>query len=187
MRFALIFSTLFLPFATGCVGFGDNSTNNEQTTGALIGGVTGALIGEHNDDPLAGAIIGTATGALLGNAVSQENDRITTELAAAETEYMENAVTLNQLLEMTQAGVDDAVIISRIEVNGPAQKLSTDDIILLSKSQVAPAVISTYQAPPALKVENIHHGNPVLNGHRYPFPVVPAPTTGFSIGLDFGN
>ena len=100
---------------------------------------------------------------------------------------MENAVTLNQLLEMTQAGVDDAVIISRIEANGPAQKLSTDDIILLSKSQVAPAVISTYQAPPALEVENIHYGNPVLHGHRYPFPVVPAPTTGFSIGLDFGN
>ena len=187
MRFTLIFSALLLPFASGCAVFGDKSTNNEQTTAAWIGGVTGALIGEHNDEPLAGAIIGTATGALLGNAVSQENDRIAAAAAVAEAEYMENAVTLNQLLEMTQAGVDDAIIISRIEANGPAQKLSTDDIILLSKSQVAPSVISTYQASPVLKVDNIHTGNPVPIGHHYPFPIVPAPTTGFSIGLDFGN
>ena len=187
MRLLLIFSTLLLPFATGCVGFGDTSTNNEQTTAAVIGGVTGALIGEHNNDPLAGAIIGTAAGALLGNAISQENDRVKTEVAAAEADYMENAVTLDQLLEMTQAGVDDSVIISRIEANGPAQKLTTNDIILLSKSQVAPAVISTYQTPPKARVENIHTGYPTPFGHHYPFPVVPAPTTGFSIGLDFGN
>ena len=187
MRLAMILSTLLFPLASGCAGLGDASTSNETTSGALIGGVTGALIGEHNDDPLAGAIIGTTAGALLGNAIGQENDRIKTDLAVAEQEYMENAVTLNQLLELTQAGVDDAVIISRIQANGPAQKLTTDDIILLSKSQVAPAVISTYQAPPTPRVDVIHAGNLDPHGPHYPFPVVPAPTTGFSIGLDFGN
>jgi hypothetical protein len=187
MRPALILSTLLLTLATGCAGTGATNTTNETAAGALIGGVTGALIGEHNDDPLAGAIIGTAAGALLGNAIDQEHDRTETELAAAEEEYMENAVTLNQLLEMTQAGVDDAVIISRIEANGPAQKLTTDDIILLSKSQVAAAVISTYQAPPAPRLEDIQTANLDPHGPHYPFPLVPAPTTGFSIGLDFGN
>jgi len=185
MRLALILSTLLLPFATGCAGFGNTNTN-ETTTAAVIGGVSGALIGDHNDDPLAGAIIGTTAGALLGNAIGLENDRIRNEASAAEQQHMESAVTLRQLLEMTQAGVDDAVIISRIEANGPAQKLTTEDIIMLSNSQVAAAVISTYQTPPlAPRVDDTHALN--LDARHYPFPVVPAPTTGFSIGLDFGN
>jgi len=187
MRLALFCSTLLLTLASGCAGFGDTNTTNETTAGAVIGGVTGALIGEHNDDPLAGAIIGTTAGALLGHALGQNNERIKTDLATTEQEYLEQAVTLNQLLEMTQAGVDDTVIISRIEANGPAQKLTTDDIILLSNSQVAPAVISTYQAPPAPRLEDIRTANLDPHGPHYPFPIVPAPTTGFSIGLDFGN
>ncbi|MBT5598096.1 MAG: hypothetical protein HOJ62_05680 [Planctomycetaceae bacterium] len=187
MRLALIFSTLLLPFAAGCAGFGNTTANNETTTGALIGGVTGALIGEHNDDPLAGAIIGTTAGALLGNAIGQENEQAEAELAAAAEVYRQNAVTLNQILEMTQAGVDDAVIISCIEANGPAQQLSTADIISLSNSQVAPSVISAYQTTPhGPELQDVHQSNLDPHGRHYPFPVSP-PTTGFSIGFDFGN
>jgi hypothetical protein len=183
MRLALFLLTLLFPFATGCAGIGASKTADETMTGAAIGGVTGALIGEHNDDPLAGAVIGTTAGALLGNAIGLKNELAENELAVAEQQYMENAVTLNQILEMTQAGVDDAVIINRIETNGPAQNLSTDDIILLSNSQVAAAVISVYQSPPRVETIPTTHHDP----RHYPFPVVPVPTTGFSIGLDFGN
>ena len=184
MRLAMIHSTLLLPLLVGCASFGDTNTTEETAIGGVIGGITGALIGEHNDDPLGGAIIGATAGALLGNAAGQENERIKTGLAVAEQEFMENAVTVNRLLELTQAGVNDAVIISRIEANGPAQRLTTDDIILLSNSQVAPTVISAYQTPP---VGIMRAGTPEPPEPHYPFPIVPTTATGFSIGLDFGN
>jgi hypothetical protein len=187
MRLSLFLPTLILPLFIGCAGFGNTNTATETTTGAVIGGITGALIGEHNDDPLAGAIIGTTAGALLGNATGQVNDRIDAKIAASEQAYQEHAVTLNQILTMTQAGVDDAVIISRIETNGPAQTLTTDDIIFLSKSQVAPTVISAYQSPPTPPVAEIHADDIDANGPNYPFPIVPGPTAGFRIDLGFGN
>ena len=187
MRVFSLLSTLLLPLFIGCAGFGDTNTTSETATGAVIGGITGALIGEHNDDPLAGAIIGTTAGALLGNATGQANDRIEAKIAASAQEAIERAVTLNEILAMTQAGVDDAVIISRIKTNGPAQTLTTDDIIFLSKSQVAATVISAYQAPPTPRVVEIHPDDLEPNGTNYPFPIVPAPTAGFRIDLDFGN
>ena len=187
MRLSSLLPTLILPLFIGCAGFGNTNTATETTTGAVIGGITGGLIGDHNDDPLAGAIIGTTAGALLGNATGQANNRIDAEIAASEQDYQERAVTINQILAMTQAGVDDAVIISRIETNGPAQTLTTDDIIFLSKSQVAATVISAYQTPPAPPAREIHTDDLDANGPNYPFPIVPGPTAGFRIDLDFGN
>ncbi len=187
MRLSSLLPTLLLPLFIGCAGFGDTNTATETTTGAVIGGITGALIGEHNDVPLAGTIIGTTAGALLGNATGQATDHIEAEILASEQEYLERAVTLNQILAMTQAGVDDEVIISRIETNGPAQTLTTDDIIFLSKSQVSATVISAYQGPPAPRVAEIHTDDLDPHVPNYPFPIVPAPTAGFRIDLDFGN
>ena len=187
MRLSSLLPTLLLPLFIGCAGFGNTNTATETATGAVIGGITGALIGEHNDDPLAGAIIGTTAGALLGNTTGQANNRIDAKIAASEEDYQEHAVTLNQILAMTQAGVDDSVIISRIETNGPAQTLTTDDIISLSKSQVAATVISAYQAPPTWHVAETHTDDLDASGPNYPFPIVPGPTAGFRIDLDFGN
>ena len=187
MRLSSLLSTLLLPLFIGCTGIGNTNTATETATGGLIGGITGGLIGEHNDDPLAGTIIGTTAGALLGNATGQANERIQAEIVASEQEYLECAVTLNQLLAMTQAGVDDAVIISRIETNGPAQTLTTDDIIFLSKSQVAAPVISAYQAPPPPRLAEIQPDELDPHSPSYPFPIVPAPSAGFRIDLDFGN
>jgi len=187
MRLSSLLPTLLLPLFIGCTGFGETNTAAETATGSVIGGITGGIIGEHNDDALAGTIIGATAGALLGNAKGQANDRIEAELVASEQEFLEHAVTLNQLLEMTQAGVDDAVIISRIGTNGPAQTLTTDDIIFLSKSQVAAPVISAYQAPPALRLAEIEADELGPHSPSYPFPTVPPPAAGFRIDLDFGN
>ena len=186
MRLSSLLPTLLLPLFIGCAGFNNTNNATETVTGGVIGGITGGLIGEHNDDPLVGTIIGTTAGALLANAAGQANDGIEAEIVATEQEYLERAVTLNQLLAMTQAGVDDAVIISRIETNGPAQPLTTDDIIFLSKSQVAATVISAYQAPPALRVANIQTDELDPHSPNYPFPIVPAPSAGFRIDLGFG-
>jgi len=187
MRLFSLLPTLLIPLFIGCTGFGDTNTTTETVTGGVIGGITGGLVGEHNNDPLAGTIIGTTAGALLGNATGKANDRIEAEIVASEQEHLERAVTLDQLLAMTQAGVDDAVIISRIKTNGPAQPLTTDDIIFLSKSQVAATVISAYQAPPALRVADIQTDELDPHSPNYPFPIVPAPSAGFRIDLGFGN
>ena len=187
MRLSSLLPAVVLPLFIGCAGFGDRETSTETATGAVIGGITGALIGEHNDEPLAGAIIGSTAGALLGSAAGQANERHEAEITAFEQQHLEHAVTLNQILAMTQAGVDDAVIISRIKTNGPAQTLNTDDIISLSKSQVAASVISSYQARPTPIVDELHTENLDPNSPNYPFPIVPGPTAGFRIDLDFGN
>ena len=187
MRLPIILLTLLVPFAAGCAGFAGTNNTSETTAGAIIGGVTGALIGEHNDEPLAGALIGATTGALLGNVEDQKIDRFNAELANAEQQQQKHAVTIDQLLEMTRAGVADSVIISRIDINGASQKLTTEDVILLSESAVAPEVISAYQAPPKMKSNVIPSDDLDLNVSQYAFPIVPTPTTGLSIGFDFGN
>jgi hypothetical protein len=187
MRLPIILLTLLVPFAAGCAGFAGTNNTSETTTGAIIGGITGALIGDHNDEPLAGALIGATAGALLGNAEDQEIDRVKAELANAEKQHQKHAVTINQLLEMTRAGVADSVIISRIHINGVAQKLTTEDVILLSESAVAPEVISAYQAPPEMQSNVTPSDDLDPTASQYAFPIVPTPTTGLSIGFDFGN
>jgi len=67
-RHLAIFGLLGLFFVTGCAGM--PGTN----TGALVGGVAGAVL--SRDNPIAGALIGGVGGALLGNIIdnSDRND-----------------------------------------------------------------------------------------------------------------
>lgn len=65
----------------GCTGGGYYPTNtaNRVGTGALVGGTTGAIIGNQSGNSYTGAAIGTAAGAILGLAYDsaqkeREND-----------------------------------------------------------------------------------------------------------------
>lgn len=197
---------ILLALLTGCAG-----TNHEETAtqnGALIGGVTGAVIGERNNNPLGGAIIGATAGAIAGNMVGESMDRTD---AAYEEKFRQdqeilrrqaaqrnaNAVTVDQLLKLSQAGVSDEVIVAQIQSQGVAQQLSTDDIIHLSQQNVSPAVIKGYQdvamrspttETTSTRFSRSAEGPIVVERHyhhpRYypPTPVVPR-TGGFFIGV----
>jgi uncharacterized protein YcfJ len=94
--------------------------------GALFGGLTGAgvgaLVGDAAGNTGAGAVIGTAVGALAGAAVGENIDadmaRSRADIEARMGRQMQGAVTPQDVVAMTQAGLSDEVIATHIRANG---------------------------------------------------------------------
>lgn len=144
--------------------------------GALTGGLAGAAIGEHNNNPLAGAAIGTAVGALtggaVGTAIDQDVARSQAEIERQMGRRMQGAVTVADVISMTQAGLSESVISTHIRANGVAQPPTADDLVALSKAGVTEqTILAMQQAPPAgvivaprpagpVIVEEYHYGPP---------------------------
>lgn len=126
--------------------------------GALLGGLTGAglgaIVGNAVDNPLAGAIIGGGVGAMTGSVVGGSLDEIEAQ-NRAEIEarlgrpVAAGSVTISDVISMTQAGVDENVIVNHVRIHGSAKPLSTNDLILLGQSSVSPRVIEALQNTPA--------------------------------------
>lgn len=126
--------------------------------GALFGGLTGAgvgaLVGEAVDNPLAGAAIGGAVGTLTGAVVGGQLDEIEARNRAEIAARLGRpapmgAATIPDVIAMTQAGVNEDVIITHIQNNGVAQTLTANDLIYLQNQAVSPRVIQAMQHPPA--------------------------------------
>lgn len=125
--------------------------------GALFGGVMGtglgAVAGAAAGDPLAGAAIGavagTMTGAVVGGAIDGVEARNRAEIAArlgrpAPT----GAVTVPDVVSMTQAGVNEQVIATHVRNHGMIRPLTTNDIIYLQQNGATPLVVQTMQQSP---------------------------------------
>ena len=150
---AALLSTLCLPAAfCGC------ASPYHADRGAAFGGVAGAglgaIVGAAVGDPLAGAAIGAGAGAITGAAVGSSLDGIEArnqaEIAARLGRPVPaGATTMGDVVAMTQAGVDEPIIISHIHSRGVAQALQPADLIYLKNSGVSPAVIQAMQNPPA--------------------------------------
>jgi hypothetical protein len=148
--------------------------------GALFGGLTGAgvgaLVGDASGNAGAGAAIGTAVGALTGAAVGDAIDadvaRSRAEIEARMGRQMAGAVTPQDVIAMTQAGLSDDVIATHIRANGMAQPLQVNDLIQLRNMGVRDAVINAMQqAPPRAAVA----GQPVAGYPAYAYPAYPPP------------
>lgn len=133
------------------------SANSHAERGTAVGGATGAvagtMIGAQTGNAGKGAVIGTMAGMVAGNLIGQDMDQ---QEIAQEKYYTEayasaeaRAVTISQLLELSDAGVADDVIIATIRQNGVREQLSTEDIITLTRRNVSSDVIKAYQTPPA--------------------------------------
>ena len=125
--------------------------------GALFGGLTGAgvgaAIGDASGNAGAGAVIGSAIGAVTGAAVGEGIDadlaRSKAEVEARMGRQMQGAVTPQDVIAMTQAGLSDDVIATHIRANGVAQPLAVNDLIGLRNMGVRDSVINAMQqAPP---------------------------------------
>lgn len=126
--------------------------------GALLGGLTGAgvgaIIGEAVDEPLAGAAIGAGVGALTGNVIGQNLDEIEAQNRAMIEARLgrpapAGAVTVEDVVMMTQSGVDPEVIATHIRIHGPARPLQPADLIYLQNNGVNTQVVQVLQQPPA--------------------------------------
>jgi hypothetical protein len=125
--------------------------------GAVLGGVTGAAvggaIGDQSGNALPGALIGTAVGAMTGGAIGDSIDadlaRSRAEIEARMGRQMSGAVTPDDVVAMTRAGLSEDVISTHIRANGVAQIPQVNDLIYLRNQGVGDYVIKTMQqAPP---------------------------------------
>jgi hypothetical protein len=125
--------------------------------GALFGGVlgagTGAIIGSATGHPGAGAAIGAGVGALSGAAIGSGMDEVEAKNRAMIAQQLgrqvnPGAVTINDVLSMTRAGVNEELVVNHIRANGMAAPLQANDLINLQQQGISERVIATMQASP---------------------------------------
>ena len=152
MRIVAFSSALALLAAltTGC------QTNSTAENGALFGGATGGvlggIVGHQFHNTAAGAVIGAGAGALTGAVVGNKID----ESEARNRALIESrlghpvspgAVSIEDVIAMTKAGVNEEVIVGHVNNNGVVRPLNTADITYLTQNGVSPRVIQTMQNP----------------------------------------
>lgn len=153
--------------------------------GGLAGAGIGALVGEDGGDAVPGALIGGAIGGLSGAAVGsvmdgeeQRQQAYARSYASARQQQMAQAVTLGDVISMSRAGLSEDVIITQISSRGIAQRLTSNDLILLKNQGVSDRVINAMQRLPeaASYVAPAPAPAPVIiEEHYYPaYRVVPA-------------
>jgi len=145
----LLGTVLLLAGAAGC------ASPYHADRGALFGGVMGAglgaVAGAAVGDPLAGAAIGgvagTMTGAVVGGTIDDVEARNRAEIAAhLGRPAPDGAVTVPDVISMSQAGVSEDVIATHVRNHGLARPLNTNDIIYLQQNGVTPKVVQAMQA-----------------------------------------
>lgn len=167
--------------------------------GAAFGGVTGAgvgaLVGSAVDHPVAGALVGAGVGAVSGAAVGRGMDDIEARNRAAIAASLgrqvpAGAVAFDDVIAMTQAGVNEDVIVNHIRYNGVQRPPQTGDLIALQRANVSPRVIAALQTPPAAAGPMAMAPPPVVvappPGWGYPayyYPPPPPPAYGFGFGF----
>jgi hypothetical protein len=121
--------------------------------GGLLGAGTGAAIGSATGHTAAGAIIGTGVGAISGAAVGGAMDEVEAQNRAQIEQHLgrqlaAGSVTIADVVNMTQAQVDETLIANHVRYHGMAAPLQANDIIYLQQSGVSPKVVAAMQEPP---------------------------------------
>jgi len=136
---------------TGCRNL--DQTQNGALLGGALGAGTGAIVGHQSGNrdkgALIGGLVGAAGGGLLGNARQKEQERDEALAHAQHAEWSrqasERAMTNNDVVRMTQAGVDDGVILSTLRNRGGRFDTGPDAIIELKRQRVSDRVIMAMQ------------------------------------------
>ena len=183
--------------------------------GALYGGVMGAglgaVAGAALGDPLAGAAIGgvagTMTGAVAGGAIDDVEARNRAEIAARTGRPAPiGAVSVPEVVAMTQAGVSEDVIATHVRSHGLMQPLQSGDLIYLQQCGVSPRVVQAMQttpgpvptiaavpaypptviveqAPPPIIIEEYRYGPPPRWRHHHHHCPPPGPRFGWGVSM----
>jgi hypothetical protein len=166
--------------STGC----QSPYHSDQ--GALLGGVlgagTGAIVGQAVGNPGAGAAIGAGVGALSGAAIGNAQDEMEARNRAMIAQQLgrqvaAGAVTPNDVIAMTKAGVNEELIANHVRAHGMAAPLQTGDLIQLQQQGVSPRVIAQMQAAPQPQAQ------PVMVAQPPPQPVI---VEGYPYGPYYG-
>lgn len=164
---------------TGCRT--SSHAENGALVGAGLGTLAGAVIGHQSGHGGSGAMIGAITGAMAGGLVGDAEDaREERDAALAHARYQEEAayhaakvaVSNLDLIDMSQAGLSERVIINAVETRGGQFDLSPSAIIELKRQGVSDQVI--------LSIQQLNRGKPTVRPDPYtyssPTIISPAPT-----------
>lgn len=137
--------------AAGCSNL--SRSDNGAVFGGLGGAGVGALVGNAVGSPGAGAAIGAGVGALSGAAIGGSLD----EMEARNRREIERqlgrqvaagAVTVQDVVGMSRAGVAEELIINHVRAHGMALPLSANDLVFLQQQQVPTRVVEAMQSSP---------------------------------------
>ena len=137
-----------------------NYRKQDAGLGGLAGAVIGGIIGHQNDETAEGALIGGAVGAIAGSLLGEEKDRQSQHYryyqqeARRATQHQPwqrqqsraaRAVSINDVVNMTNSGIGDAVILNQIQARGVLDDVGTHEIIAMHKRGVSESVITAMQ------------------------------------------
>lgn len=163
---------LLLLFVFAPAGFCSTGCNSpyHSDRGALFGGLlgagTGAIIGNQLGNTGAGAAIGAGVGALGGAAVGSELDQIEARNRAMIAQQLgrqvaPGAVTIDDAIAMTAAGVSEELIVNHVRANGMVAPLQAGDLIRLQQQGVSTRVVAAMQEPPRQAARTVLVQEPV--------------------------
>lgn len=145
---------LFLFMICIFVGFlnaGCQTAKTRTTEGAVIGGLVGAtaggIIGHQSRHGAEGAGIGAAVGALTGAIVGSriEKPNQTTQSTTLQESVNPNQMSIQQIADLANQGVDENVIIDKIRLTNSRFNLNADDMNYLKQQGVSQNVIDIMQ------------------------------------------
>ena len=168
MKKSILWINALLLASCGCSSM--NHTERGAVTGGVLGGLAGTVIGGMSGHPGAGAAIGAAAGAGVGALAGNEEDRHDRRVAAA---VARNAISVNDVVQMSQRQVGDELIINQIYNSSTAFNLTSNDVIFLREQGVSERVIGAMQA---------HRGYRVVR----PSGVVYVDPPPVAVGIGFG-
>ena len=167
----------------------------------MTGAGVGALVGNAVGNTGAGAVIGAGVArAQRAHAVGSGLDEIQTRNRAEiearlGRQVPAGAVTMDDVVAMSKAGVSDDLIVNHIRGNGMAAPLAASDLIFLQQQGVSPSVVQAMQTvprpvvvhevagpPPPVIVEEHYYGPHPLLGPPSP-PALPPPSPGRELGI----
>lgn len=183
---------LLVALTTGCAS--PYYADRGAAAGGLLGAGAGALVGSQTGNAGAGAAIGAGLGALTGAVFGSQMDEVAAQNRAAIASQLGRQVTpgvatVDEVIAMTQAGVDPQLITNYVQTSGIAAPISTQDVIYLSQQGVATPVIQAMQTPvappavaavpPTVVVEEVHHVGPPVYYRRHHC----SPRVGFGVTI----
>ena len=136
---------LALLFSCGCA----NNTQTDALGGGLLGAGLGALMAgpRHALQGAAiGGAVGAGTGALVGNSQDKIDQQRKDYAIAAANAQAQRQMSLDEIVQMSQRGTPDDIIIQQIATTGSTWPgLTSTDINYLQDQRVSSRVISYIQ------------------------------------------
>lgn len=192
LRYSSVGALLLGLSMTGCA----THTGTGALAGGLLGAGAGAAIGSMTGNAGAGALIGSglgaASGGLVGAGLDENDQRNAARVEASEARILSttaasspNPLAVNEIIQMSQSGVSEDVIITSIQSSNAIYSLSATNIVELHNQGVSDRVIQA-MLDSARRPATVVRRQPVIYQAAPVYVVEPPPRVSVGFGYGFG-